>query len=869
MEVLAKNRVVSTRVNSRELDFNEEQKCTVSRKKVTVMLPNSVSRLGEAGSRNSGRLTPAGAVKTPSFPTAFNHASNNASSSRPGRAFIGRAAEVSAVTASLTLPRWHGAVVVGPGGIGKTALIQHVVGRIPRTTPTRYFRGTTLTQETPYGILGLLLGRAAGRSAPAPALADVLHAMSANLAADPSAGTPVVVVDNAEYADRWSALALSEMARTGAIRLILACRRINDIAAEFSHLWRRGIVARVDVPHLSYRDARALMCHEISGECSLAATAMTWEKSAGNPLHLKSLLRQAVEDGALVLSQGYWVWRDGRLRDAVPSGLGQVTRMLNAAHGNMALLELVAVARSIPVATLTRLFPVQDVDELLSSADLAYVGGGKSILGLAHPVLVNVLPLLVPKAQSRELFATVEAVDPLSQLQGAALENRMRWGVDCNAMAPGKGNAEEPLDFGAGPAAARESKVTQPAVSWHGLGTQERLTTADFVTAEQSLAVAQQTQRLAMEGRQDDALELVCSLTTRLGLTSSSPTTHRAMPLAPDLVALLLSTFTLSGEWKLQDALMAACQERGMSANVRDCAMVEVTHGLVQAFRGKYDDAVHLLSGGYAQVQDAGMHEWAAMAELAHLSALTLQGRSDLVGGYLGGSGPGATSHVDAGPNAVKTLKVVRDSSGIPALLCTLAQCLVAEATPPLQRSPILALNSAADSPAQRMLLLSVQVDTLNKDLCEQLLMVTATQGGALADVLGQYAKGVLAQDSSVLVETVSSACLMDYSGLSVKAARLALTVASPASARSIRRQLQRLVKLPEDHFDPANVLNSNLTERETTVGIMAANGLSNKDIALGMGVSVRTVEGHLYQIYAKLHVSSRSELIPFLKDSK
>jgi DNA-binding CsgD family transcriptional regulator len=51
------------------------------------------------------------------------------------------------------------------------------------------------------------------------------------------------------------------------------------------------------------------------------------------------------------------------------------------------------------------------------------------------------------------------------------------------------------------------------------------------------------------------------------------------------------------------------------------------------------------------------------------------------------------------------------------------------------------------------------------------------------------------------------------------------------------------------------------LTERERQIAVMAASGASNRDIADAIGVSVRTVEGHLYQVFMKLGVSSRSGL--------
>lgn len=51
------------------------------------------------------------------------------------------------------------------------------------------------------------------------------------------------------------------------------------------------------------------------------------------------------------------------------------------------------------------------------------------------------------------------------------------------------------------------------------------------------------------------------------------------------------------------------------------------------------------------------------------------------------------------------------------------------------------------------------------------------------------------------------------------------------------------------------------LTAREREVTSLAAGGLSNKEIAARLVVSVRTVEGHLYRACAKLHVETRAEL--------
>jgi DNA-binding CsgD family transcriptional regulator len=56
------------------------------------------------------------------------------------------------------------------------------------------------------------------------------------------------------------------------------------------------------------------------------------------------------------------------------------------------------------------------------------------------------------------------------------------------------------------------------------------------------------------------------------------------------------------------------------------------------------------------------------------------------------------------------------------------------------------------------------------------------------------------------------------------------------------------------------------LTEREREIVSLAARGLSNREIADRLAVSVRTVEGHLYRAGNKLGVSDRSELKPILE---
>ncbi len=78
----------------------------------------------------------------------------------------------------------------------------------------------------------------------------------------------------------------------------------------------------------------------------------------------------------------------------------------------------------------------------------------------------------------------------------------------------------------------------------------------------------------------------------------------------------------------------------------------------------------------------------------------------------------------------------------------------------------------------------------------------------------------------------------------------------SPSLALAILQKRQSKSSLTESQ---KSVIDS-LTEREREILNLLAQGLSNKLIAAQLYLSVRTVEGHLANIYARLGVHSRTE---------
>ncbi len=69
------------------------------------------------------------------------------------------------------------------------------------------------------------------------------------------------------------------------------------------------------------------------------------------------------------------------------------------------------------------------------------------------------------------------------------------------------------------------------------------------------------------------------------------------------------------------------------------------------------------------------------------------------------------------------------------------------------------------------------------------------------------------------------------------------------------RKLMSNLFKHPKTSAEP-------LTDRELDVLRLAAKGYTNKSIGVQLGISDRTVQGHLAHVFAKIHAASRTEAV-------
>lgn len=150
----------------------------------------------------------------------------------------------------------------------------------------------------------------------------------------------------------------------------------------------------------------------------------------------------------------------------------------------------------------------------------------------------------------------------------------------------------------------------------------------------------------------------------------------------------------------------------------------------------------------------------------------------------------------------------------------------------------------------------AVLVDTRNSyaEIARQLCAILSNSG--LLFLVDEYdLELVLLLLKAGAMGCVSRNASLDELARAIIAAGRGEVVLPPAIANQALVTLASGKQVTQD-----NLAYEDLTEREIEVIALLAQGMTNKDIAQSLFISVRTVEAHLRNIYSKLEVHSRTE---------
>jgi DNA-binding CsgD family transcriptional regulator len=141
-----------------------------------------------------------------------------------------------------------------------------------------------------------------------------------------------------------------------------------------------------------------------------------------------------------------------------------------------------------------------------------------------------------------------------------------------------------------------------------------------------------------------------------------------------------------------------------------------------------------------------------------------------------------------------------------------------------------------------------------------------------MAETVAAHARGLVVPDGDLLDAAADRFAEMGALGLAADAAAQAARAHSRrgnlgkelgSSTRTHWLASQREIRTPAVN---AAARPLPITDREREVAMLVAGGLSNRQIADQLCLSVRTVDGHLYRTFAKLGIERRDQLIHLVK---
>lgn len=336
------------------------------------------------------------------------------------------------------------------------------------------------------------------------------------------------------------------------------------------------------------------------------------------------------------------------------------------------------------------------------------------------------------------------------------------------------------------------------------------------------------------------------------------------VPMAVQRIALesVCSTYIAASDWQTATAVLDDVYQRAGRFIVLHGGAVEMSQAVIQLGKGNVQKALAHLKGALAASK---MFDPSGIRPL--ILATTAQAY-DLLGDE---------------PSAVKFLRAAEKASDLSKrgtyFRATVELTILACRSRMGSSDALHGLAEFADRMHDARLLY-LELDALvmlgmagDAHALGRLIAHTELSEGVKARVYRLYGEGKLAEDPRKLMRAAQLAQEGSQYLLAAQMASAGLqAITSPKTRQEIllRNNLRvmfdrcraKCADVDETLFaldDDANA--EQLTSREIEIVQLLSKGMSNRDIADALTVSVRTVEGHLYRIYPKLGVNRRGDI--------
>ena len=859
--------------------------------------------------------------------------------------------DIATVQSYVLDPQLHGAVILGPRGVGKTTLARNVARRLEETFHVVRLVGTGVSTEVPYAMFSVQLARLNARQSESPSA--ILGALVDHIFQDAHGRPIVLMLDELPGIDTLSMGVLMHLVLGGKAKLLVAARSAADFPEDLVWMIKDGLLAQHRLAPFSRAEVRELLAKALEGPVAESVVATLYAASAGNPLVLQALAHEYLNSGILLAIDGVWV-QAGHLGQFADDALLEIveSRLARESPQMRTNLEKFSLLKSVPLALAIQVLGADAVTAMEERGFLTIAANRRKTVSFAEPYVGETVRNQLSASQKAGYFQELSdlltldaaALDPQELLilaswiheAGLAMEPEVavaaaqsalqlfdpRLALACISHVP----VDHPLAVQAAQRGSRAHYLmanyakAADVLATIALPVLDKLSPADYaswamdltealvwlpgtksridqilIRTEEIIQQASAEERLraekfynlarfevhvnrgefsqvfhdlqiASKDRHDRSYRLnsACLLTMALAATGHE---LEAIELSQSIdeeaarydVVLRMHGWQLyggvlaliwSGQWRTcEGALQQAIEFSNNSLHYRGGA-IELALGVVYAFAGRDMQAAEILLIAAAQLEVRNTY---TSSELVYSALACVFARLD--------DKEQGQRYLDlakeSGPHGMWVNRTLSDyfqalahhSLGDPAAVGVLVAAAEQDFSAGLAAPAASGLRAALMCGATGLL-----------DLLEQVAQSCQGQLAAISAQLAQAARAAGTGGAQLALDTAAQARALELDDMEHRANELALELATAAGDKTLQRDarngLRRL-----DRTDVQGPGNVPLTPRELQVARHAIRGMSNRDIAGKIGVSVRTVEGHLYQVFAKLGITSRTEL--------
>lgn len=325
-------------------------------------------------------------------------------------------------------------LVVGPPGMGKSTVVASVLATakqraaVDPMAPVVFKLPVPREDSNPLQYFAQFLSGDLREASSAEIIAGLI-------AQELGSGQPLFHAEDVHFLDPGSATVLALLVADGVVQVIATCREDPGLPAALDALWRSGQADRKDLTALDYEEVRMILRQALEEPCSNDMAYRLWAVTKGNPLHVRELLYSIVESGDVVFGGHAWLWTapvraNRRLIDLLAKDVSSLTGPIRE------VVDLVALAESVPLSVVTDIVGDEELRDLVNRGILTMEDsglGGERSVAIGHPLYAESLRAGLYPQRRRELFDRLPQRELHSQ-GSAGLSRWVDWALECGVI---------------------------------------------------------------------------------------------------------------------------------------------------------------------------------------------------------------------------------------------------------------------------------------------------------------------------------------------------------------------------------------------------------------------------------------------------